>query len=104
MFRKNKEKQGLLKARAKSLKEAQQTAQTLKQLLDDEKIKVAERDKMINKYDEQAEVLAKNLKELNNKTDLLDRITALVEANQYNNEKTTIRKIRELVRDYQSQN
>lgn len=103
MFRRN-EKQSFIEARAKSLKEAQQTAQTLKQLLDNEKIKVAERDKMINKYDEQAEVLAKNLKELNNKTDLLDRITALVEANQYNNEKTTIRKIRELVRDYQSQN
>ena len=46
----------------------------------------------------------KILEQNNKKTELINRITDLVNANKYNNEKAVLSKIKELISDYQSQN
>lgn len=46
----------------------------------------------------------KILEQSDKKTELIKKITELLEINKYNNEKAIIDKIKELVRDYQSKN
>jgi len=86
MFRK-KEKQSLLEARTKALKEAEKKINNLTK----ENLAVHEENKDLRFENEE-------------QTELIKRITDLVNSNKYNNEKAFIRTIKELISDYQSQN
>lgn len=46
----------------------------------------------------------KILKQSNKKTELITRVSNLLDANKYNNEKAVLGKIKELVRDYHTKN
>lgn len=46
----------------------------------------------------------KILEQNNKKTELINRISSLINSNKYNNEKAVLSKIKELISDYQSQN
>ncbi len=80
MFR-NKETQKLLEARTKALKEAEREILELKQ------IRIQE---VTNN--------TKILEQSNKKTELINKITDLVNSNKYNNEKAVLNKIKELVK------
>jgi predicted RNase H-like nuclease len=86
-FRKQKEMQGLINATRKSLLNAE--------------TKITERNKLI-------EYQSKDIKELKLKTielqTVLEEIKNIASSNTYNNEKLSLRKIKELVSDYQSTN
>ncbi len=86
MFRR-KEKQSLLEAREKALKEAEKEIQELKQL-------------RLQELRNNTKILEQN----NKKVKLIKRITDLVNSNKYNNEKAVLNKIKELILDYQSEN
>lgn len=88
MFRrKSKELQKLVDSSRKALKEAES--------------KIQNKNRLIADMEEQAEVLYKEKKELQ---EVINRIDKLVNFNKYNNEKAVLNKIKELVRDYQSIN
>lgn len=82
-----KEKQSLLEARTKALKNAEREVKELKQ------IRLQE-----------VRNNTKILEQSNKKTELIKRITDLVNGNKYNNEKAVLKTIKELISDYQSQN
>ncbi|WP_300903377.1 hypothetical protein [uncultured Clostridium sp.] len=84
---KRKEKQSLLEARTKALKNAEMEIKELKQI-------------RLQEVRNNTKILEQN----NKKTELIKRITDLVNSNKYNNEKAFIRRIKELISDYQSQN
>lgn len=86
MFRK-KEKQSLLEARTKALKEAEKKINNLTK----ENLAVHNENKDLRFENEE-------------QTELIKRITDLVNSNKYNNEKAFIRTIKELISDYHSQN
>jgi len=86
MFKRN-EKQSLLEARTKALKEAEKEIQELKEI-------------RLQEVRNNTKILEQN----NKKVELIKRITDLVNSNKYNNEKAVLNKIKELISDYQSQN
>ena len=69
---------------------------------------IINRNKVIYKLLDQKNILSRENNILQNKNkkqqELIIRITNLLEANKYNNEKATLNKIKELVHDYQSTN
>ena len=73
-----------------------------------QKSMIDNRDILIRDMEAQAKVLYeenKNLRfELEESKELVKKIDRLVSSNKYNNEKTCLNKIKELVRDYQSKN
>lgn len=87
LFRKIKEMQSLIEARTKALKKAES--------------QIDNRNKFIYKQQEENRNLRLELKE---KEDLIKRIESILNSNKYNNEKSTINIIKELVRDHQSKN
>ena len=100
MFRK-KEKQSLIDASRKALKDAERK-------IEDRNILIADlRTENENLTKENLAVHEEN-KELRFENDeqkeLIDRITKIATANSYNNEKAILGKIKELISDYQSQN
>lgn len=86
MFKRN-EKQSLLEARTKALKEAEKEIQELKE------IRLQE-----------VRNNTKILEQSNKKVELIKRITNLVNSNKYNNEKAVLCKIKELIYDSKSEN
>lgn len=84
---KRKEKQSLLEARTKALKEAEREIVELKQI-------------RLQEVRNNTKILEQN----NKKAELIKRITDLVNSNKYNNEKAVLNKIKELISDSQSQN
>lgn len=87
LFRKIKEMQSLIEARTKALKKAES--------------QIDNRNKFIYKQQEENRNLRLELKE---KEDLIKRIERILNSNKYNNEKSTINIMKELVRDHQSKN
>ena len=87
LFRKIKEMQSLIESRTKALKKAES--------------QIDNRNKFIYKQQEENRNLRLELKE---KEDLIKRIESILNSNKYNNEKSTINIIKELVRDHQSKN
>jgi len=80
-----KEKQSLLESRTKALKRAEKEINELKQLkLQEERNNI------------------KILEQNNKKTELINKIAYLANTNKCSNEKVILRKIKELVNDYQS--
>lgn len=94
MFRKTKELQGLVNSRTNALKEAESIIEQLR-TTNKEMEKQA-----IVQYEEKKKLEKEN----SIKEELISRIVSLANANKYNNEKTVLNKIKELVTDYQSQN
>ena len=86
MFRR-KEKQSLIEASRKALKNAEKE---VKELTKENEALYEENKELRFENDEQKE--------------LIDRITKIATANSYNNEKAILGKIKELISDYQSQN
>lgn len=87
LFRKIKEMQSLIVSRTKALKKAES--------------QIDNRNKFIYKQQEENRNLRLELKE---EEDLIKRIESILNSNKYNNEKSTINIIKELVRDHQSKN
>lgn len=84
MFRrKNKELQALVNSSRKALERAES--------------KIQNRNRLISDMEEQAEVLYKEKKELEQ---FIERIDKLVNSNKYNNEKAILSKIKELISDF----
>lgn len=73
-----------------------------------QKSMIHNRDSLIKDMEGQAKVLYEENKDLRfeneEQRDLISRIERLVNSNKYNNEKAVLRKIKELVSDYQSIN
>lgn len=94
IFGKMKELQSLLKARTRSLKNAERK-------IEDRNILIADMEKQANVlYGEKKELESENQEQ----KELIVRIEKLVNSNKYNNEKAILEKIKELVHDYQSKN
>ncbi len=89
-----KEIQSLIKARNKSLINAENKVQEL----------TKENQILRQKRLQDVRNNIKILEQENKKIELIKRITDLVNGNKYNNEKVILNIIRELVTDYQSQN
>lgn len=87
MFRKIKELQSLVNERTNALNNAEQKIKGLNGFITDQQ---NEKRVLRRENSEQKELILK--------------ITNLVRANKYNNEKAALNKIKELVHDYQSQN
>lgn len=87
MFRKTRELQSLVNERTKALKNAESKIKGLNSLIS-------------NQQNEKRTLRKENSVQ----KDLILKITNLVKANKYNNEKATLNKIKELVHDYQSTN
>ena len=84
---KRKETQSLLETRTKNLKKAEKIIKDL-------------RDENIALYEENKDLRF----ELEESNELIKRIERFVSSNKYNNEKSALNKIKELVSDYQSLN
>lgn len=89
-----KEIKSLLKARNKSLINAENKIQELTK--ENRELKQIRLQEVRNS--------TKILKQSNKKTELINRITDLANGNKCNNEKAVLNTIKELVNDYQSQN
>ena len=94
LFRKMKEMQSLIESRTIALKKAES--------------QIDNRNRFIYKQQEEMDKLKQENKELRfeleeNKA-FINRLEKLVSSNKYNNEKSTLNKIKELVNDYQSRN
>ena len=100
MFRKN-EKQSLIDASRKALKDAERKVEDRNILIADLQKKNEElSNENIAIYEENKELRFEN----DEQKELIDRITKIATANSYNNEKAILGKIKELISDYQSQN
>ena len=84
---KRKEKQSLIEASRKALKNAEKEVKEL-----------TKENKAL--YEENKELRFENEEQ----SDLIKRIEKLATSNTYNNEKAVLNKIKELISDYQSQN
>lgn len=89
-LRKIKELESLVKSSRKSLKIAER--------------KIQEKNELISKYDDENNALYQENKDLRLQTELISRISKLLNMNKYNNEKAILNKLKELVDDYQSIN
>lgn len=87
LFKSKKEMQSLINSRTKALKKAES--------------QIDNRNKFIYKQQEENRNLRLELKE---KEDLIKRIENILNSNKYNNEKSALNKIKELVNDCQSRN
>lgn len=100
MFRKN-EKQSLIDANRKALKDAERK-------VEDRNILIADLQKKNEELTNENLAVHEENKDLRFENDeqkeLIDRITKIATANSYNNEKVILSKIKELISDYQSQN
>lgn len=94
LFKSKKEMQSLIVSRTKALKEAES--------------QIDNRNRFIYKQQEELDKLKQENKELRfeleEREDLIKRIESILNSNKYNNEKSALNKIKELVNDYQSQN
>lgn len=100
MFRKN-EKQSLIDASRKALKDAERKVEDRNILIADLQKKNEElSNENIAIYEENKELRFENEEQ----GELIDRIARVATANAYNNEKVILSKIKELISDYQSQN
>lgn len=100
MFRK-KEKQSLIDASRKTLKDAERKVEDRNILIADLQKKNEElSNENIAIYEENKELRFENEEQ----GELIDRIARVATANAYNNEKVILGKIKELISDYQSQN
>ena len=100
MFGKN-EKQSLIDASRKALKDAERKVENRNILIADLQKKNKElSNENIAIYEENKELRFEN----DEQKELIDRITKIATANSYNNEKAILGKIKELISDYQSQN
>lgn len=94
LFRKIKEMQSLIKSRTTALKKAES--------------QIDNRNRFIYKQQKEMDKLKQENKELRfeleEKGDLIKRIENILNSNKYNNEKSALNKIKELVNDYQSRN
>lgn len=86
--------QSLIKARNKSLINAENKVEELTR--ENKELKQIRLQEVINN--------TKILEQNNKKTELIKRITDLLNSNKYSNEKAVLNKIKELVSDYQSIN
>lgn len=93
MFRR-KEKQSLLEARTKALKNAEGRIEELK--MENKELRQLRLQEVRNN--------TKILEQDNKKTELINRFERLLNSNKYNNEKAVLNKLKELVSDYQSIN
>ena len=91
---KRKEKQRLLEARTKALKNAEREVKELTE--ENKELKQIRLQEVRNN--------TKILEQSNKKTELIKRITYLVNGNKYNNEKAILDTIKELISDFDSQN
>lgn len=100
MFRKN-EKQSLIDASRKVLKDAERK-------VEDRNILIADLQKQNKELTNENLVVHEENKDLRfeneEQKEFIDRITKIATANSYNNEKAILGKITELISDYQSQN
>lgn len=100
MFRKN-EKQSLIDASRKVLKDAERK-------VEGRNILIADLQKQNKELTNENLVVHEENKDLRfeneEQKELIDRITKIATANSYNNEKAILGKIKELISDYQSQN
>ena len=100
MFRKN-EKQSLIDASRKALKDAERKVEDRNILIADLQKKNEElSNENIAVYEENKELRFENEEQ----GELIDRIARVATANAYNNEKVILSKIKELISDHQSQN
>lgn len=100
MFRK-KEKQSLIDASRKALKDAERKVEDRNILIADLQKKNEElSNENIAIYEENKDLRFENEEQ----EELIDRIARVATANAYNNEKVILSKIKELISDYQSQN
>lgn len=94
LFKSKKEMQSLINSRTTALKKAES--------------QIDNRNRFIYKQQEEMDKLKQENKELRfeleEKEDLIKRIESILNSNKYNNEKSALNKIKELVNDYQSQN
>ena len=100
MFRKN-EKQSLIDASRKALKDAERK-------IEDRNILIADLQNKNEELTEENLAVHEENKDLRfeneEQKELIDRITRVATANAYNNEKVILSKIKELVNDHQSIN
>lgn len=106
MFRKSKEMQSLINASRKALENAEKTlTETGDKILHRDKL-IEDQRKEICEWQKENEVLHQENKELrfNNEelSELVKRIKNLAESNSYNNEKSILNKIKELVSDFEN--
>ena len=100
MFRK-KEKQSLINASRKALKDAERKVEDRNILIADLQKKKEELTKEnIALYEENKELRFENEEQ----KELIARTKRIATSNTYNNEKVILNKIKELISDYQSQN
>ena len=100
MFRKN-EKQSLIDASRKALKDAERKVEDRNILIADLQKKNEElSNENIAVYEENKELRFENEEQ----GELIDRIARVATANAYNNAKVILSKIKELISDHQSQN
>lgn len=100
MFRK-KEKQSLIDASRKALKDAERKVENRNILIAD----LRTENENLTKENLAVHEENKDLRfENDEQKELIDRITKIATANSYNNEKAILGKIKELISDYQSQN
>lgn len=94
LFKSKKEMQSLINSRTTALKKAES--------------QIDNRNRFIYKQQEENKALYEENKdlrfELEEKGDLIKRIEGILNSNKYNNEKSALNKIKELVSDYQSKN
>ncbi len=100
MFRK-KEKQSLIDASRKALKDAERKVEDRNILIADlQKQNEELSNENIAVYEENKDLRFENEEH----SELIDRIKRIATSNAYNNEKAILGKIKELISDYQSQN
>ena len=94
LFKSKKEMQSLINSRTTALKKAES--------------QIDNRNRFIYKQQEEMDKLKQENKdlrfELEEREDLIKRIESILNSNKYNNEKSVLNKIKELVSDYQSLN
>ena len=94
LFKSKKEIQSLINSRTKALKKAES--------------QIDNRNRFIYKQQEEMDKLKQENKdlrfELEEYDEFVERLERFLNSNKYNNEKSTLNKIKELVNDYQSRN
>lgn len=106
MFRKSKEMQSLINASRKALENAEKTlTETSDKILHRDKL-IEDQRKEIQEWQKENEVLHQENKELRfdneELSELVRRIKNLAESNSYNNEKSILNKIKELVSGFEN--
>lgn len=83
-----------------------ETKKQLREVIETKSKQIESRDKLILEYREEHEALYKEIKYLRNEkedfSELVKRIKKLAESNSYNNEKSILKKIKELVNDFEA--